>query len=111
MIDGASLTQNSQPSNVGAATNALTNHWRVYIILASNGSLYTGITTNMCKRWRQHSRRQGAKFFYGKKPIALCYVEPGHSRSSASQREYAIKQFTRKQKWALILQHYGPLLL
>lgn len=73
-----------------------------------DGALYTGITNNMSARWHKHAHNQGAKFFRGKHPIALCYQEPDHSRSSASQREYYIKQLSRSQKQQLILQAYGP---
>lgn len=82
--------------------------WQVYIILASDKRLYTGITTNMPRRWQQHCEKKGAKFFYGRHPTALCFLEGEHTRQSASQREYQLKKLTHKQKWQLILQHYGP---
>jgi putative endonuclease len=82
--------------------------WKVYILLASDHKLYTGITNNMVRRWRQHASNKGAKFFYGRKPIALCYLENGHSRSSASKREYQIKNFKRSQKQQLIIDNFGP---
>ena len=84
------------------------NEWSVYIIQASDQRLYTGITNNMINRWRKHHQKKGAKFFYGRSPLALCYQESGHCRSSASKREHAIKQLSRQQKWQLIIQHYGP---
>ncbi len=86
------------------------NSWCVYILCASNGQLYTGITNNMVARWKKHRSNTGAKFFNGKRPIALCYQEPDHDRSSASKREYHIKQLKRAQKLQLIYQHYGPFL-
>jgi putative endonuclease len=80
------------------------NHWTVYIIRADDDSLYTGITTDLQRRWQQHSsQRGGAKFFRGRKPAALVYMERGHSRSSAAQREAAIKQLTRPAKELLLL--------
>ena len=86
--------------------------WSVYIILSANGSLYTGITNNMNRRWRQHRRtdghKKGAKFFRGNKPLVLCYQEPNHTRQTASQREYSIKQLSHANKWQLILANYGP---
>ncbi|WP_034839405.1 GIY-YIG nuclease family protein [Endozoicomonas numazuensis] len=79
-------------------------NWFVYIILASNNSLYTGITTNVERRWKEHSgeKKGGARFFYGKRPVALMYVEEGHDRSTAGKREVAIKKMTRVQKEALL---------
>ena len=77
--------------------------WLVYIIRADDNSLYTGITTDLARRWRQHlQQRGGAKFFRGRKPVALAYVEIGHDRSSASRREAAIKQLTRPAKELLL---------
>lgn len=82
--------------------------WSVYILLASDQRLYTGITNNMTARWLKHCNNRGAKFFRGRSPVALCYQEPEHSRSSASKREHAIKQLTKQQKLTLINMHYGP---
>jgi putative endonuclease len=79
------------------------SHWTVYIIRADDDSLYTGITTDLQRRWRQHSgERSGAKFFRGRKPAALVYTESGHSRSSAARREAAIKQLKRPAKELLL---------
>ncbi|WP_245662942.1 GIY-YIG nuclease family protein [Endozoicomonas arenosclerae] len=84
--------------------NAGFMNWFVYIILASNNSLYTGISTNVERRWKEHSgeKKGGARFFNGKKPMALMYVEEGHTRSTAGKREAAIKKMTRPQKEALL---------
>lgn len=77
--------------------------WCVYIIEASDNRLYTGITTDMARRWRAHSTgKGGAKFFRGRKPQALCYLEQDHDRSSASKREAAIKKLSRRDKEQLI---------
>lgn len=88
-----------------------TNHslsWCVYILYSSDNKFYTGITNNMTARWQKHCNKTGAKFFRGRRPIALCYQEPDHSRSSASKREYTLKQLSRQEKQQLIIQHYGP---
>lgn len=79
--------------------------WLVYMIEASDERLYTGITNNMPKRWHAHNNtKQGAKFFRGRSPKRVQYIEDQHTRSSASQREYAIKQLTRAEKLLLIDQ-------
>jgi len=67
----------------------LTMNWQVYIILCSDNSLYTGITL-------------GARYFRGRKPREVVYLEGGHTRSSASRREAAIKKLSRAGKLALI---------
>jgi putative endonuclease len=82
--------------------------WCVYMLKTSDQKLYTGITNNMLARWQKHRHKKGAKFFRGRTPITLCFQEPNHSRSSASKREYQIKQFTKQQKQQFVIQHYGP---
>jgi putative endonuclease len=77
-------------------------NWVVYIILCSDDSLYTGISTDVERRFKQHEKQQGAKYFRGRSPKKLLYLEIEHSRSSASQREMAIKKLSRVQKLQLI---------
>ena len=78
-------------------------NWSVYIIIASDDSLYTGITTDISRRWKQHSEgKGGARYFRGRKPVSVVYFEPGHNRSTASRREAEIKQWPRTRKQALI---------
>lgn len=73
------------------------------MIFTSDGQVYTGITTDMHRRWQQHaSGKTGARYFRGRKPLQLCYLEDGHNRSSASQREYAIKAMSASSKRDLI---------
>ena len=82
--------------------------WQVYIIEASDSKLYTGITTDIVHRWVSHDAGKGAKFFRGRKPKKICYIESGHNRSSASKREAEIKKMTRSQKQTLInSSHYA----
>ncbi len=77
--------------------------WMVYMIAASDGSLYTGITTDMTRRWCEHcAGRRGARYFRGRSPQRIAYLEPSADRSSASQREAQIKRLTRTQKLVLI---------
>lgn len=96
------MTADSSPADAPDTTTA---HWSVYIIEATDGRLYTGITTHIERRWHQHSAtRQGAKFFRGRQPRQLCYIEHGHDRSSASRREAVIKKLTRAQKLLLIAE-------
>lgn len=79
------------------------NHWFVYMIRTNDAQVYTGITTDMARRWREHeSGKSGARYFRGRKPMQLCYLESGHNRSTASQREYAIKSLTATAKKQLI---------
>ena len=78
-------------------------NWFVYIIEASDNSYYTGITTDVERRFSEHnSGTLGAKYFNGRSPVRVIYQESKHSRSSASKREYDIKKLSRLQKELLI---------
>jgi len=65
-------------------------------------TLYTGITTNISRRLKEHNAKKGAFYTKNKTPVKLVYQEPKSSRSCALKREAQIKQFTRKQKLELI---------
>jgi len=79
--------------------------WFVYIIEAENGHLYTGITTDIERRFRQHQdNKGGARFFHTSRANKLVYQESQPNRSAASKREAAIKKLTRQAKLALISQ-------
>ena len=78
--------------------------WQVYIILCSDSSLYTGITTDVERRFHQHADGSGAKYFRGRQPLRVVYVEDNHSRSSAAGREALIKAMTRADKVRLVTQ-------
>nr|WP_320049162.1 GIY-YIG nuclease family protein [uncultured Desulfuromonas sp.] len=77
------------------------DNWQVYIIRCSDNSLYTGITTDLERRFAQHASGCGARYFRGHKPVEIVYHESGHSRSSASRREAAIKKLKTTEKWQL----------
>lgn len=78
-------------------------NWQVYIILCSDDTLYTGITTNIERRLSQHGgKRGGARYFRGRRPERVVYLEDGHTRSTAGRREAAIKKLNRVQKCNLI---------
>ncbi len=77
-------------------------NWHVYIIRCSDGSLYTGITTDVARRFDQHATGRGARYFRGRQPKELVYLESGHDRCSAGKREAEIKGLTRAGKAALI---------
>ncbi|NOQ42139.1 MAG: GIY-YIG nuclease family protein [Desulfuromusa sp.] len=74
----------------------------VYIILCSDDSLYTGITIDVERRFAQHAAGTGAKYFRGRSPRRLVYLEDGHDRSSASRREVEIKRLRPDDKRRLI---------
>ncbi len=77
-------------------------NWQVYMVLCSDSSLYTGITTAVERRFRQHEQGHGAKYFRGRKPLGIVYLESGHTRSTAAKREAAIKALSHANKSLLL---------
>ncbi len=79
--------------------------WFVYIIEAENGYFYTGITTDLKRRFFEHQSKQGgARFFHTSNAKKMVFQEAHSDRSSASKREAAIKKLSRKAKIELIAQ-------
>ena len=81
--------------------------WFIYIIEAQNGSLYTGITTDIQRRWLEHQSvgaksTKAAKFFRTSKPKSILYIELAKDRSEASKKEAQIKKLTKQKKLALV---------
>ena len=77
--------------------------WYVYILEASDGSLYTGVTTDVERRFTEHCGTQkGARYFRGRKPLKVVHTEPHPDRGSAQRRESVIKNLTRDLKLQLI---------
>ena len=85
--------------------------WYLYILQCGDGSLYTGITTDVEKRLEAHRSGKGAKYTRGRGPVELAYSEMFDTQSEAMQREAAIKKLTRPQKQALIDSQNGGELL
>ncbi len=75
--------------------------WYVYLIECSDGSLYTGIATNVQRRYAVHVAGKGARYTRGRPPLRLlAHFECG-DRAAASRAEHAIKQLTPARKRAL----------
>ena len=80
----------------------LSQRWFVYILECVDGSLYTGITSDLPRRIREHKEGVGAKYTKSHPVKACVYSEAHGSRSSALLREAEIKRLTRAQKLVLI---------
>ena len=79
--------------------------WYVYLIRCSDNSLYTGIATDIARRFRQHAEGKGAKYFRGRVPLQVVYCEENHSRCSAATREYLIKRMNRAEKELMVASY------
>lgn len=90
--------------------NAIPSHKShfVYILSCADGSLYTGYTTELFRRMREHNEGKGAKYTRGRGPVELMYWEEGIDRSWGLRREEGIKRLSRRQKEELIIEGRGP---
>lgn len=73
-----------------------------YIVECSDGTYYTGWTTDPQRRLRQHTLGSGARYTRNRRPVRLVYVEEQPDRSSAMRRELQIKRMKREGKEKLI---------
>ncbi|GAA0608970.1 GIY-YIG nuclease family protein [Virgibacillus siamensis] len=78
------------------------NEHIVYILRCSDNTLYTGYTNDLEHRLAMHEEGKGAKYTKGRGPFQVLFVEKFPEKSEALQREYQIKQLTRKGKFQLI---------
>ena len=76
--------------------------WKLYILRCHDGSLYTGITTDVDKRFAAHNAGKGAKYTRGRGPLELVYREDCGDHSTALKRELEIKAMKREEKMKLI---------
>ena len=72
--------------------------WFLYMIRCKNGSLYTGISTNVERRFAAHQAGKGAKYLRGKAPLRLVYQQAIGSHSEALKVELQIKQMSKHDK-------------
>ena len=76
--------------------------WFVYILFCEDGTLYTGVTNNLEKRFADHKAGKGAKYTRSHKPLKIIYSEDLTDRSAALKREREIKSYTKIQKIKLL---------
>jgi putative endonuclease len=76
--------------------------WFVYIIECEDGSLYTGATNNLERRFSEHKAGKGSKYVLSRKAVKLVFSEECHDKYQAYQREREIKGFSRQKKLELI---------
>ena len=74
----------------------------VYVLECSDGTYYTGYTTDVERRVAEHNEGTAAKYTRGRRPVELIHAETYDTKSDAMQREHAIKQLRRPAKEQLI---------
>ena len=81
--------------------------WTIYLLRCSDGSLYTGITTDVRRRLAEHENGagrlpRGAKILRGKQPLLLVFEHEVGNRSDALKLEYRVKQLSKPEKERLV---------
>jgi putative endonuclease len=77
--------------------------YHVYMLSCADGTLYTGITTDLERRLKEHNQSKvAAKYTRARRPVALVYSKKFKDRSSASIAEAAMKKLSKEEKLALI---------
>ena len=77
-------------------------HWHLYLLRCGDGTLYTGITTDVPRRLEAHRQGRGAKYTRGRGPLELIYQEECGTHSEALKRELEVKALSRMEKERLI---------
>ncbi|MBB3102279.1 GIY-YIG nuclease family protein [Azomonas macrocytogenes] len=88
-------------------TQSRSKPWFVYLVRAANGSLYCGISDDAERRFAEHCRGRGARFFRSSPAQALVYLEACADKGAALRREYAIKRLAKVAKEALVAGYFS----
>ncbi len=77
----------------------------VYLLETERGTIYTGITTDVERRYLEHLNgvnKKGAKYTNANKPVKILYKKEYETKSEAMKEEYRIKHLRREKKLELI---------
>ncbi|MFA5144246.1 MAG: GIY-YIG nuclease family protein [Candidatus Omnitrophota bacterium] len=83
----------------------MNRRWFLYIIECADGSLYTGITTDLVRRIARHNQGRAAKYTRARTPVKLVHSEICECESSARKREAEIKKLSCYDKLKIINKH------
>lgn len=78
--------------------------WSIYMVTGKDQKIYTGITTDIARRFEEHQGNgtKGAKFLRGRGPLTLMFVLPVGSQKHALRVEYLVKRLSRSRKEDII---------
>lgn len=80
------------------------SEWSIYLLRCGDGSIYTGIATDVARRIGEHEQgKRGAKYLRGRGPLEILYQRPVGDRSLATRVEWRIKQWPTNKKGNLKL--------
>jgi len=86
-----------------------TGEWWVYVIRCRDGSLYTGVTTDVSRRFKEHQAggRKCARYLRGKAPLELAFHSPAGLKREALRVEKLLKKLAKREKEALVLGKFS----
>jgi len=76
--------------------------WSLYILRCCDGSFYTGVTTDIGRRLREHEEGKASRYTRTRRPIVLVYQEECGMRSQSLAQECAVKSLRRRRKEELV---------
>jgi len=94
----------AMPVPEASPVDAVVKTWVVYILICADNSLYTGITVDLSRRFRQHNQGKASRYTRSRLPVRLMHQESQPSHGDALRREAAIKKLSQRQKWSLVRQ-------
>lgn len=80
--------------------------WHLYLVRTAKGALYTGITTDVERRFAEHQAGRGARALRGKGPLTLAYSTVVGERGLAARLEWQVKQWPKTRKEALVRERF-----
>lgn len=84
------------------------DRWLLYILKCGDGTLYTGITTDLEHRVSQHNRGAASRYTRSRLPVEVLHHETCGGRSSALKKECALKRLSRREKEEYIRKKHAP---
>lgn len=81
-----------------------TSKYYVYMLRCADGTIYSGYTTDPCRRSAAHNSGRGAKYTRSRLPVELVFIEDHPTKSEALKREAELKKLARAEKMLLIEQ-------
>jgi putative endonuclease len=82
--------------------------WALYVLRCRDGTLYTGVTTDLGRRLRAHASGRGARYTRGRGPFVVVHVEAVGARGDALRRELEVKRLPRAAKLRLARGRRAP---
>jgi len=81
--------------------------WHFYLIECIDGSYYTGVTTDVERRYEQHVKGEGARYTRSHKPLRLLASRAIGTRSEALKAELAVKRLPKEEKVSAVAKSAG----